>query len=380
MSHQQPKYSEPFFYDSDRSDPRNRIWKKIVPPFTPHRGLKRGEDISIASWNLNCTSRYAPERVAHALYLLQNYYHKNYQPFAKSRGVFIPPPHLRLVILFQGINRAGFQVILDSPFVQDNFLLSDSHIYTDDVRQSTVTMISKDLPISKVFRVPFRHTKANRDALFVDIAIQNEARARVPPTSPPRPGVPFHDVLRIANTELESHVDSGALLRPYQLAMVQEYLTPAKPQIDPEVIVVGGLLGASMGVTGPDDHHHLPRLFGLRDLWKEHNPTVDEFRPFDLEQQRHEKGKRLGHTFGYQPFGQYRPGRVDKILASGIVSGATVMRMGVGQKCKITSPGDLHYGAREDAVYTSPHYGLTVVVNVPPHHTLPHMQLALSGS
>src|SRR5690606_37544475 len=95
MSFRRPDYSEPFFYDRDRSDPRNHVWKKIVTPFPPPRGLKRGEDISVASWNLNCTSRYAPERVGHALYLLQNYYDKYYKPYGKTKGMFMPPTQLR---------------------------------------------------------------------------------------------------------------------------------------------------------------------------------------------------------------------------------------------------------------------------------------------
>jgi len=164
--------------------------------------------------------------------------------------------------------------------------------------------------------------------------------------------------------------------------MIQQYLSPEDPQIDPEVIVIGGLLGASMGIGGLPDQHHLPRLFGLRDLWQENNPNVDESAPFNPERERQDKGKRLGHTWGYQPLSQYhKPGRFDKLLASGIVSGGTVMRMGVGQKAKVTSQDDLHYAARdrEDTVYTSPHLGLTVVVNVPPNHAVPHMQLALTA-
>lgn len=382
MTLRRPDYSEPFFYDRDRSNPRNHVWKEIEQRFPPPRGLKRGEDISVASWNLNCTSRHASERVWHALYLLQSHYHKYYKPY-DNKSHFMPQTTLRLVVLFQGINRAGFQVILDSPFVQDNFFLSDSHIYTDDVRQSTVTMISKDLPISKVFRIPFRHTRNNRDCLFVDIAIQNEARSRISSTAPPRPGVPFHDVIRIANTELENIGDQGALVRSYQLGVIQEFLSPEDPQMNMEVIVVGGVLGASMGLGGPENHH-LPRLFGLRDLWSEQNPTVDDFAPFDVERERiMDKGKRLGHTWGYQPVTPYLPpGRFDKILASGSVSAGKVMRIGVGYKLTIPSPNEskTSYGAARgpgEVIYTSTHSGLNVQVNVPPTHRIQSRQLTL---
>lgn len=222
--------------------------------------------------------------------------------------------------MFEEVCRESLQAILESSWVQRNFVLSNSEppesLYTEIIGDSfvlkqldwnatryfTLMMVSRHLAVVNCFRIPFV-THMGRDALVVDLSVFK-------PGGPPRPG----ESLRLCTTHLES-LWGGKAYRPGQLALISTLLKGG-PTVKSKIIA--GLVGGDMNAIDRSEHEfHKASDVNLRDVWEDvPAPPVPVLKPF---QKDFSYGRARGNTWGYQSNGKRDRKRMDKFLYTGSI-------------------------------------------------------------
>ncbi|CAH0030431.1 unnamed protein product [Clonostachys rhizophaga] len=320
-----PSFLQPQIYSSQSSS-----WAPFV---NKNRTLRRGDSLKIASWNLLFSAPAAAARTSAAI--------------AYLRTMFGQQPH-NLVVMLQEICQESFNVILKDKWAQENFVLSNTEpAYFQPSRYFTLMMVSRNLPISNCFRVPFI-SQMNRDALVVDIPLY---------------GYNGHEgskwSLRLCTTHLES-LYTGKEFRSRQLVQVSALLKGGSSQGQ---IVYGGLVGGDMNPADRSEHdtHRAPEV-DLKDVWEdEPAPIPPVLKPF---QKDITYGKARGNTWGYQSNRARSRRRLDKFLYTGSIETFALSeaqdttgklgRFGIGLKTKVGL----------DDVWVSDHFGITVGITV----------------
>lgn len=266
------------------------------------KGLPRGSTLKIASWNLDW---YRPDPKARASAALAHLR----LSFGEEPGHF--------VVMLQEVRRESLRAILEHAWVQRNFILSNVNppesVYNDipgssfvikevkweAERYFTLMMVSRTLPISNCFRIPFA-TAMGRDALVVDIPILKS-------------GLSFsRDSLRLCTTHLDS-TWYGKAYRPGQLAVISALLKGASAIGDR---IIGGLVGGDMNaVDGSEHSYHRAAEVDLKDAWEdEPAPHIPVPKPLQKDTTY---GRARGNTWGYQSSRSRERKRIDKFLYTG---------------------------------------------------------------
>lgn len=336
--------ARPNFLQPQAYNPQSSSWASLGNEYRP---LKRGNALRIASWNLFFSAPAAAARASAAI--------------AHLRTMFGQEPRNH-VIMLQELRQESLEVILEDKWAQQNFSLSDTEPpyfhYAGDESFSeepdcihsqyfTLMMISRNLPISSCFRVPFV-SEMERDALVVDIPVSED---HDPETS--------KGSLRLCTTHLES-LYTGKELRLRQLAQVSAILKGHSSQGQR---VYGGLVGGDMNSVDPSEHnnHRVPEV-GLKDVWEdEPAPTPHVLKPLQKDMTY---GKARGNTWGYQSDRSRTRKRLDKFLYTGSIETFALSeaqdttgklgRFAIGLKTKVGS----------DNVWVSDHFGVTTGIKV----------------
>ncbi|KAF8246215.1 hypothetical protein K440DRAFT_632448 [Wilcoxina mikolae CBS 423.85] len=288
----------------------SQSWTPLSTTTTPPP-LPPTTTVNIISWNIDFMTPHHSVRVVAALSHL---------------STLLPTPPSATIILLQEISPSALPEILNNTWVREHFLISHT---TAIGAYFTTTLVSRDLPVAGVRRVPYSSSYMGRDVLLVDIPLSSGS------------------VLRVGNTHLESLRHPGVIIRPRQLEEVVELLKAV------EAGVVAGDMNAIM-----QEDERLPERVGLQDVW-ELQEGVDE---------------EEGHTWGYQPpQREYLPGRLDKVLFTGSVDvletgeveevggiGRRLRRVGVGLKYTLQREEGEEDEAKSD--WVTDHYGLWVKI------------------
>ncbi|KAI3399715.1 hypothetical protein diail_5782 [Diaporthe ilicicola] len=333
--HTSPNFLQPHIYNHQSSS-----WASFG---NENRTLKRGYILKIASWNLFFSAPAAAARASAAIAYMRTMFGQ------KPRG---------LVVMLQELRQESLEVILKDKWAQQNFSLSDtkppySHYAGNESlgeepgQHFTLMMISRNLPISSCFRVPFV-SEMERDALVVDIPVSED---HDPETS--------KGSLRLCTTHLESPYTEKEL-RFRQLVQVSALLKGDSTQGQR---IYGGLVGGDMNWVHPSEQNtnRAPEV-GLKDVWEdEPAPKPPVLKSF---QKDITYGKARGYTWGYQSDKARPRKRLDKFLYTGSVETVALSeaqdttgklgRFGIGLKTKVGS-GD---------VWVSDHFGITIGIKV----------------
>ncbi|KAI1466836.1 uncharacterized protein F4812DRAFT_433014 [Daldinia caldariorum] len=336
-----PSFLQPHIYN-----PQSSSWTSFGNE--NRTSLKRGDILKIASWNLLFSVPAAAARASAALAYLQT--------------MFGQEPH-NLVVMLQELRRESLEAILEDKWARQNFSLSDTEPpgfhYADDESFDrkpsripsgyfTLMMVSRNLPISNCFRVPFV-SEMGRDALVVDIPVSEDHDPETPKRS-----------LRLCTTHLES-LYTGRELRFLQLVQVSALLKGNSSSQGQRIY--GGLVGGDMNSTDVSEHnaHRAPEV-GLKDVWEdEPAPTPPGRKPFQKDLTY---GKARGNTWGYQCNGAKSRRRLDKFLYTGSIETFALSeaqdttgklgRFGIGLKTKVGS----------NDVWVSDHFGIAVGIKI----------------
>ena len=290
------------------------------------RCLARGSILKVVSWNLEWRFWAAERATAAVEHLCHTVGHD-----AQST-----------VIMLQEVCAESLHVILDHPWIQENFATTtaeapqsivfsipdQSFVLTHEEWRAasyfTVMLIPKDLRTIKCFRVPFP-TCMGRDALVVDIPVSSENGSSFQKES-----------LRLCTTHLESL--GTAAPRIPQLALVSSIL---KGKPSSRYKIIAGLVGGDMNsIDKSDNQIHKRDDTDLRDIWEDTPaPLVPKLKPFVKDWTY---GRARGNTWGYQSNGARTRKRLDKFLYTGALETSSIAnfedtmgklsRLGVGLK------------------------------------------------
>lgn len=319
---------EPEFLQSHICNRDSSVW---VVADNKAQGLERGSVLKVASWNLDWFSPGPAVRASAALAHLMDI-------FGESPG--------HHVVMLQEVCDESLQAILDNTWVRRNFVLSNINppetLWKDICGESfilkqkkwqaagyfTLMMISKTLPISNCFRVPFI-TSMGRDALVVDIPILHSGGLSNANGS-----------LRLCTTHLESLWGGGGY-RHGQLALISSLLKGASGPVN---TVIGGMVGGDMNAIDRSEHDY-PKATGvdLNDVWEDvPAPSRPVRKPFQKDLSY---GRARGNTWGYQSSKKQGGKRMDKFLYTGSIETLAVDeaqdttgklgRFGIGLKTEV---------------------------------------------
>ncbi|MCJ1328810.1 hypothetical protein MMC10_005487 [Thelotrema lepadinum] len=236
----------------------------------------------------------------------------------------------RQVIMLQEVLLESLQAILDNPWVQTNFAVSNvcppNSLCTDVLGETfvmtrvdwraepyfTLIMVSKDMGVIDCLRIPFV-TEMGRDALAVDIHVCDPSHTDQ--TLPPERAQPLRSI-RICTTHLESLWQGKfRAMRLEQLATISALLK-GTPSMNSRPI--GGLVGGDMNSVGPAEHEfHKDRSVDLKDVW-----NGDSLPPLPMKepgQGDKTYGRSTGSTWGHHADSPRRSKRVDKFLYTGSI-------------------------------------------------------------
>ena len=322
-----PQFLQPHIYD-----PRSTTW--VAFQNGPQGTLERGSVLDAISWNLCSHWPYPAARVSAALEHLRMLLGNS-------------PRHQ--VVMLQEIRAESLRAMLENPWVQNNFILSDVHppesIHKDISGESfilrcteweamhyfTLMMVSRDLGIMDCYRVPFV-TKTGRDALVVDVPVHDQDER-----------IDSAKSIRLCTTHLESFY-GGKAWRPGQLTLLSSLLkgipvTKSRP--------IAGLVGGDMNALDLQEHEfHRARDVDLKDVWEDlPAPSMAIPKPRWKDSSY---GRAMGYTYGYQSYGKNNLGRrirLDKFLYTGFIETMTptnsqdvagrLGRIGVGLRTKV---------------------------------------------
>ncbi|KAL5405588.1 hypothetical protein PMIN04_012302, partial [Paraphaeosphaeria minitans] len=292
--------------------------------------LPRGSTLKVVSWNINALNPGESARAFAALDHLQ-------ELFGTVPG--------QLVVMLQEVCNESLQAILESPWIQQNFILNNVNapesIYRRTLGSSfimiepswaahryfTIMMIPRYLESVHCFRAPFT-TEMGRDVLCVDVPIStSDGSTR------------SNDSLRLCTTHLES-LWHGKAYRSGQLAMISRLLK--RPQAS-KTNIIGGFVGGDMNALDRSEHEmHRTSDIGLKDVWEDAPaPLVPLLKPFQKDMSF---GRARGNTWGYQSGARTRK-RMDKFFYSGLVEAVALTepqdatgklgRIGIGLETEI---------------------------------------------
>ncbi|KAL8803383.1 MAG: hypothetical protein Q9200_006234, partial [Gallowayella weberi] len=178
----------------------------------------------------------------------------------------------------------------------------------------TVMMISRNLAIVNCFRTPLV-SWMGRDALVVDIAVQDEAREEN-----------ATKVLRLCTTHLESLWEERMRYLPTQLSSIGNLLKGASAL---GCTIVGGIVGGDMNAIDRSEHELCrAKDINLRDAWED-MPPPQGLRP-KPGQKDLTYGRAKGNTWGYQSLNK-KPRdrkRLDKVLYTGSIEPVVIDDIG----------------------------------------------------
>ncbi|KAK5989642.1 hypothetical protein PT974_07896 [Cladobotryum mycophilum] len=326
-----PTFLKPQVYDLPSS-----TWK----PFKNSTEiLKRNEILKIASWNLFFDPLGLEARTSAALTHL--------------RAMFGQDPQ-KLVVMFQELRQESLETILNDKWAQQNFVLSDEKAPClprgngQPSRYFTLMMVSRTLPISNCFRIPF-DSNMMRDALVVDIPVGESTDARKTKES-----------LRLCTTHLES-LHEGKRYRLPQLSVVSSLL---KGKLSNGQRICGGLVGGDMNSVDSSEQkiHQAPEV-GLKDVWEDEPPPSSPVRKSFQKDPTY--GRAKGNTWGYQSDGAKSRKRLDKFLYTGSIETVALGeeaqdvtgrlgRFGIGLKTRVGV----------DDIWVSDHFGITIGIKI----------------
>lgn len=311
-----------YFEYQDKKPPRPVVQKALAPQFLrplmyhpgssrwvialeSHNGrrLEKGRVLKVVSWNIDWSSAGAEARATAALEYLEGLFGELQDPF---------------VVMFQEVCGESLQAILENPWVQRNFFLSNieapesryTHIPGDSfvmkcldwraVSYFPFLMISRNLAIESCFRVPFV-TMMGREALVVDIPLFSSREQTEP-----------KECFRLCTTHLES-LWLGAGHRPGQLGLISTLLkgaTTIKSRI------VAGVVGGDMNAVNRSEHDlHRAIDVDLQDAWEDvPAPPIPVLKQF---QKDFSYGRARGNTWGYHSKQSRTRKRMDKFLYTG---------------------------------------------------------------
>lgn len=324
-------------------------WRELKPAQDQIKGLERDSLLKIISWNINFNNPAPKKRVAKIMHYLQNTLGNN---------------PTQLVILLQEVSQLSAQQIMQTKWVQDNFIVIGHEppiIFQAGIpRQAsyyTMAMTPRSLRLQNSFRMPLP-SEMGRDAIFADLHLCSSKKS---------PNC-AKEVFRVSTTHLES-LQEGISLRAQQLELISQSLGG----VENKVRIVAGLVGGDMNATHHSDFTLHSRV-GLRDAWGDQSTKAARG---DLPcNQVH------GHTWGYQSTSiEFPPARLDKFLYSGCVKTTNlantqgdeemIMRLGVGLTVDVSSKNPLQklrpLGLERDLqkIWVSDHYGIAIGVKIP---------------
>ncbi|KAL4899190.1 hypothetical protein BDW74DRAFT_163848 [Aspergillus multicolor] len=182
---------EPYPQPHYKFNPASSTW--IAQSLSTSQDTPSITGIALYSWNIDFILPFAEARMRPALaHLHQLISHLS--------------PTVAPVIFLQECTPSDLETIAVTSWVRDGFYLTD--INPDNwatTQYGTTVLVSKQLPISSVFRVHYSKTRMDRDGLFVDVTIGSAHR------------------IRLCNTHLESMAFDPPY-RPAQLQLVARYM------------------------------------------------------------------------------------------------------------------------------------------------------------
>ncbi|RDW68873.1 endonuclease/exonuclease/phosphatase family protein [Aspergillus mulundensis] len=330
----EPNFQPFFFFDPSLDPPR---WRPVSPPKhnAPHPPAGVPTDkIHLLSWNIDFTTPLAEERMTAALKYLGDLQAEH----EKSDGS-------PTVIFFQEMVASDLHLINETPWVREKFYMTDLSGGHWRSYYGTTTLIDRRLSPERVFRVPYKLSAMQRDALFVDVKVEDS-------------------VIRLCNTHLES-LASGVSRRPVQLKLASTFMHgtngssndntgPSKDAISlptPQAAILAGDLNA----FAPEDAV-APGECNLEDAYLAVGGT---------------EGAEEGFTWGYQSPSEFAPSRMDKVLFSGRIEPLAFRLMGKGLKIRVdvrnsdeeeNDPADDPF---ED-IWVTDHFGLVADFRIEP--------------
>ena len=276
-------------------------WNKSASG-SAHTGAEQSlapiETFALITWNVDFMESHIDRRIDAALAYLER--------------VVVPKNDHPTVVLLQEFDWEAFPFLLNRPFIQDNYALTDisseSWIYTES-GYGTVTLVPLTMltSVRRVHRIGMPNTTMYRDALYVELVVAPER------------------TLRIANVHLESLRGRSDAARIKQLEAVRAF-------IDSDAVYAAVVAG-DMNPIGPNDAS-LPARLNFRDAWVEcrGNPVrstnVEGKGNMDIDTSVQEDPE--SHTWGYQPTTRFPPRRMDKILLAGAAKAKSVEIVGKG--------------------------------------------------
>ncbi|GJJ10886.1 hypothetical protein Clacol_005114 [Clathrus columnatus] len=196
---------EAYRYESDE----NKGW--IPVDFCQCPTLSASE-LRLITWNLNAGGPNPTKRFSRILAHLRRIVFQESAPEASC-------------ILFQETHVDTLQAILDSSWIRDHFIVTPITGQLWTTPYGLVSLISKNIPLSRVFHIELPLTRVGRQALFIDVHLSNTAE--VNESSKKVQIAKTNRTLRIANTHLEPESSNGFRIRPKQLRIIAQMLNVA---------------------------------------------------------------------------------------------------------------------------------------------------------
>ncbi|KAL2837455.1 Endonuclease/exonuclease/phosphatase [Aspergillus pseudodeflectus] len=282
-----------------------------------HPQTQPNPTLHLLTWNIDFQVPYPVERMTAALHHLHTILTSHNNTTTTSATV----------ILFQEMTPSTLDVIQSTPWIRDNFYITNlSPARWRMSSYGTTTLIDRRLDLKRVFRVPYAVSYMRRDALFVDIGLELPSTTSSTSASGGGGGggVGEERILRLCNTHLES-LASGTPRRPVQMHLASRFMHGLDKSglPTPHAAILAGDLNA----FAPDDLA-LPESCGLRDAFLVLGGVEDT---------------EESYTWGKQNtgwlVGRFPDARLDKVLFCG----------GVEEDVWVTD----HYGLEAEIVITT---------------------------
>ncbi|KAL4905570.1 hypothetical protein BDW74DRAFT_167772 [Aspergillus multicolor] len=334
--------SQPFFFfDPSLNPPR---WRPASPPKhtapLPPAGIP-ADKIHLLSWNIDFSTPMPEERMTAAL----KYLGEQQAEHEKTDGS-------PTVIFFQEMVASDLHLINETPWVREKFYMTDLSGNYWRSYYGTTTLVDRRLSLQRVFRVPYKLSAMQRDALFVDVKVQDS-------------------VVRLCNTHLES-LASGITRRPVQLKLASTFMLGTNNSSSentgrgedtvslstPHAAILAGDLNA----FAPEDAA-APGQCNLTDAYLALGGKEGT-----------EEGFEEGFTWGYQSQSEFPPRRMDKVLFCGGIEPLAYRLMGKGLKIRVevrisddedNNPADDPF---ED-LWVTDHFGLVADFRIKPRES-----------
>ncbi|KAL4804672.1 Endonuclease/exonuclease/phosphatase [Aspergillus unguis] len=316
-----------FYHFDQTADPPQ--WRPSTETPTPPA---QTDQIHLLSWNIDFSTSAGPQRMTAAL----QYLYTLLTEHEKNDGA-------PTVMLLQEMVDSDLTVIQQTSWVQERFYItdiSDSHF---GVSYETTTLVDRRLPPQRVFRVPYSRSCMDRDALFVDVKVNDRT-------------------VRICNTHLES-LAVGMRMRPVQLKLASEFMhgTNSNPDGREEIQLPkphAAILAGDLNAFAPEDRL-APGECGLQDAFLTLGGKEDT---------------EEGYTWGYQnppwALGKFPPSRMDKVLLCGGLETKSFELIGKGLKTTIefyhSDYEEEDSSDSDEDIWITDHFGLEAHFRVVP--------------